>query len=197
MAERTHDDLKLVARLLRGDDEAFNTFVDEYYPRLYRFAYPRMGSDVEAAQDVVQGTFEKVLPNLGSYRGEAALFSWLCSFCRFEIAAAWRKRAREGPRVELTEDSAEVRAALESLAMSETGPEDELVRKELARLVRVALDYLPPNYGKALEWKYLRGLPVREIADRLGLSAKAAESLLTRARNAFRDAFGELSGKWI
>ena len=48
------------------------------------------------------------------------------------------------------------------------------------------------HYGDALEWKYLEGLAVREIADRLGLTAKAAESLLARAREAFRDGFSAL-----
>jgi len=51
------------------------------------------------------------------------------------------------------------------------------------------LDYLPAHYGSALEWKYLDDLSVREIAARLGMGEKAAESLLTRARRAFRDAF--------
>ena len=40
-----------------------------------------------------------------------------------------------------------------------------------------------------LEWKYIDSLSVNEIASRLGTTTKAAESLLTRARNAFREAF--------
>ncbi len=83
------------------------------------------------------------------------------------------------------------------MAATADDPATALERKELARLVRVALDYLPIRYGQALEWKYLAGLPVNEIARRLELSPKAAESLLTRARQAFRDDFGELLGGWI
>ena len=55
------------------------------------------------------------------------------------------------------------------------------------------LDGLPARYGDALEWKYVEGLPVVEIAARLAVSPKAAESLLTRAREAFRDAFATLA----
>jgi RNA polymerase sigma-70 factor (ECF subfamily) len=189
-------DRKLVADILLGDEHAFNTFVDEYYPRLYRFAYPRVARNPDAAQDLVQGTFEKVIPKLAYYRGEAALFSWLCSFCRYEIAAHWRKVHRREPEVELREDAPELRAALESLAMCQEGPATRVERAEIARLVRVALDHLPVHYGNVLEWKYLQGHSVRHIADRMGLSVKAAESLLTRARHAFRDAFGELVGGW-
>jgi RNA polymerase sigma-70 factor (ECF subfamily) len=196
MSERPHEDLRLVARMLRGEEAAFDAFIDEYYPKVYRFAYRRVGADAESAQDVVQGTFEKVFPKLSYYRGEAALFSWLCAFCRYEIAAFWAARARIAPQVELTDDLPEVRGALESLARTQDGPESDLERKELARLVRVALDHLPSRYSDVLEWKYLRDLSVREIAERLDLTPKAAESLLTRARDAFRDGFAALAGRW-
>lgn len=196
MTDLDADDRTLVARVLNGDETAFDTFINEYYPRLFRFALPRLGGDREAAQDVVQGVFGKVITKLSSYRGEAALFTWLCSFCRFEIATYWRGAQRRGREVELAEDAPAVRAALESLAMNQEGPGAELERRELARLVRVVLDHLPLRYGRALEWKYLQGLPVNEIARRLGSSPKAAESVLTRARRAFRDGFVELGGGW-
>ena len=88
----------------------------------------------------------------------------------------------------------EVLGALDSLwSVVGDGPEDSLCRKEVTRLVQVALDRLPPRYASALEWKYLEGLSVREIAEKLEVSAKAAESVLTRARIAFRDAFVSLT----
>jgi RNA polymerase sigma-70 factor (ECF subfamily) len=85
-----------------------------------------------------------------------------------------------------------VRAALDALAASEELPEGELLRKELGDLVRVALDNLPARYAAVLEWKYIEGESVREIAQRLELGQKAVESLLTRARGAFREAFAAL-----
>jgi DNA-directed RNA polymerase specialized sigma24 family protein len=58
----------------------------------------------------------------------------------------------------------------------------------------VTLDALPGSYGDALEWKYVQGFSVMEIAARLNLGAKAAESLLTRARQAFREGYAALTG---
>ncbi len=194
MIPSEREDYKSIARILKGDEQALDAFVDEYYPRLYRFAFPRLSKNIEATQDVVQGTFEKVIPKLSAYRGEAAVFSWMCSFCNFEIAAYWRAQAKKGPEVELVEDIPGVRSALESLAIAEDGPELRLRRQEVAHLVRTVLDYLPTRYGNALEWKYLGELSVVEIASRLGVSAKAAESVLTRARKAFRDGFTEVIG---
>jgi RNA polymerase sigma-70 factor (ECF subfamily) len=142
----------------------------------------------------VQITLCKAVPGLKGFRGESALFTWLCTICRREIAAHRERRGSRVETVDLIEDSPEVRAALDSLAAGlGQDPESQLHVKEVARLVQVALDALPGAYGDALEWKYLQGLSVKEIAARLNLGVKAAESLLTRARQAFRDGFASVT----
>jgi RNA polymerase sigma-70 factor (ECF subfamily) len=188
------EDRKLVARMVRGDERAFDVFVDEYYPRLYRFVYSRLRGDADAADEVVQTTFSNVIRKIGSYRGEAALFTWLCTFCRYEIAAFWRRKGKRAPEVALEEDSSNARAALETLGALSEGTAARFEREELARMVWAVLDHLPIRYGNALQWKYIHGLSVREIAARLGASPKAAESVLTRARQAFRDGFAAVVG---
>jgi len=192
--ETYKEDRKLVARLVKGDDRAFDFFVDEYYPRLYRFAYTRVGGDPEVAQDIVQTTFSNVIRKIGNYRGEAALFTWLCTFCRYEIAAHWKKK-RRAPEIELIEDADNARSALESLGALSEETVGKFEREELARMVWAVLDHLPIRYGNALQWKYIQGHTVREIAVRLEVSSKAAESLLTRARQAFRDGFVAVAGE--
>lgn len=186
-------DRELVRRMLAGDERAFGELFDGCFPGLYRFALTRLDGDEDAAEEVAQAALCKALSKLATYRGEAALFTWLCTFCRHEISAFCQRNRLIPRQVDLVEDRPEVRAALESLPASlREGPAEAFDRKELGRLVAVALDRLPPHYGDALEWKYLEGLAVKEIAARLGLSAKAAESLLVRAREAFRDGFATL-----
>jgi RNA polymerase sigma-70 factor (ECF subfamily) len=188
------DDRALVARMLAGEEQAFEEFFEGYFPGLYRFALARTGRDAEAAEEVVQAALCRAVSKLETYRGEAALFTWLCTFCRHEISAYYRRQRKSGPPVALVEETPEVRAALESLAdESAWRAADESRRDEIARLVQVTLDHLPPRYGRVLEWKYLEGRPVKEIAERLDLGLKAAESLLTRAREAFRDGFAAVS----
>jgi RNA polymerase sigma-70 factor (ECF subfamily) len=189
--------MAVVRRILDGDEQAFEVFFGEYFSRLYRFAMARLEGNEDTAEEVVQATLCKVIDKLVTYRGEAALFSWLCTICRHEISSYYRRQNRQAREVDLIEEIPEVRAALESLAVAENDLEHDLHRKEIARLVQVTLDYLPARYGNALEWKYIEGLSVKEIASRLRVSAKAAESLLTRARQAFRDGFSELNrGSW-
>lgn len=83
-----------------------------------------------------------------------------------------------------------MRAALETLSSSvDYDPAVAFSQSEIARFVQTTLDHLPSLYGDALEYKYVHGLSVKEIGERLDKSAKAVESILTRAREAFRDGF--------
>jgi len=194
VTERVESDREMVSRMLAGDEGVFAAFFEDHFARLFRFALPRVGFDADAAEEVVQSTLCRAITRLRSYRGEAALFTWLCTFCRHEISAYFRHHplSRSGG---LLEDSPEIRAALDSLAASlEQDPENRLYRQEIARLVQVTLDSLPASYGDALEWKYIQGKSVEEIAARLELGLKAAESVLTRAREAFREAFSIFVG---
>jgi DNA-directed RNA polymerase specialized sigma24 family protein len=114
-------------------------------------------------------------------------------FCRHELYAHARRHGQT-VHVQLAEDDPEVRAALESLRLlTVEDPDRSLDRVRLAAFVQRVLDHLPSHYADVLEWKYIDEMPVLEIAARLGLGVKAAESLLTRARAAFRDAFRTLA----
>ncbi len=193
MADSTEPDKALVRRVLAGDEDAFNRFFDRIGPALYRFARTRLRDD-DTTEDVVQATLCQGIRKLHTYRGEAALLTWMCTLCRHEIFAR-AKRGGAQERVDLDEDQAEIRAALESLYAScnAESPDSGIERERVVGLVQSTLDQLPAHYAHVLEWKYFDGLSVREIADLLGVGTKAAESLLTRARNAFRDAFQTLA----
>jgi RNA polymerase sigma-70 factor (ECF subfamily) len=189
MADLVHVDRALARRILGGDEAAFRDLFDRYFPRLYRFALARVPRDPETARDIVQQTFCQAIERLDTYRGEAALYTWFCQICRNVVADHYRRSSRIGGRVVLLEDQPDARAILESVAAPEADePETGAMREQVHRLVEATLDALPDRYGEALEWKYIDGLSVREIAERLSLGEKAAESLLTRARASFREA---------
>lgn len=189
MAELVHEDRALARRILGGDEEAFSELFERFFPRLYRFALARMPGDPEAARDIVQQTFCRAIERLDSYRGEAALYTWFCQICRHAVADHHRRGDRGTGKVVLLEDLPDARAVLESMAAPASDePEYGVQREQVHRVVAAVLDALPGRYGEALEWKYVDGLSVREIAGRLSLGEKAAESLLTRARESFRTA---------
>ncbi|HVG25286.1 MAG TPA: RNA polymerase sigma factor [Thermoanaerobaculia bacterium] len=178
-----HPDRALVARLLRGDEEAFTRFFDRNFTSLYRFTLRRVG-DADAAEEIVQKTLSRAVRKLSSYRGEAALLTWLTTLCRHEISTHFQEKKKAPPMIDFADDIPELRAAIEW-----SSGDSVVRRRELGRVVQLVLDALPGRYGEVLEWKYIDGLSVKEIAQNLTLAPKAAESLLTRARVAFRDAF--------
>jgi RNA polymerase sigma-70 factor (ECF subfamily) len=195
MGDEVTEDRELVQQMLAGEERAFSEFFTTYFPRVFRFALPRVNRNEDDAKDVVQATLVKAMRKLGDYRGEAAMFTWLCQICRREIANHVRSERRYSDKVLLIEDSEEVRAALESI---EAPAADDPLRRcdgaELKRLVHAVLDRLPGRYGEALEWKYVEGRSVEEIGDRLGIGHTAAQSLLARARVAFRDGLEAVFG---
>jgi RNA polymerase sigma-70 factor, ECF subfamily len=192
------EDRRLVKRLLAHDREAFTAFFDGYFPRLYRFARTRLGEDPDTTKEIVHVTLSKAIRNLGSYRGEAAFFTWLCTICRNEINDYIERVVRERKHIVLTEDSPDIRAAVEALAAPESEePESRFRRLETTRLIQVALDQLPTNYGNALEWKYIYGFSTEEIAAKLGVGFEAAQSLLARAKRAFQDVYVTLTSDLV
>lgn len=189
------DEAELIRRMLAGEERAFGAFFEGHFPRLYRFALPRMGGDVEAAREVVQASLGKAMRKLASFRGEAALFTWLCQICRREIADHVRAHRRHAQHIVLMDDRPELRAAIEAL---EAPDEYDLLkgcaREETGQVIKSVLDRLPARYGDALEWKYVEGRSVEEIGTRLGIGHTAAQSLLARARIAFREALEQVFG---
>lgn len=186
---------ELVAAMLKGDERAFSAFFDSYFPRVYRFALPRLGGDADAAAEVVQATLVKAMRKLADFRGDASLFTWVCQICRHEVVDWLRAQRRHADKIVLMEDSPELKAVVESIAapgMEE--PAAHYSQAETRRLIRSVLDRLPPRYGDALEMKYVEGLSVDEIGVELGIGTTATQSLLARARVAFRDALESVFG---
>jgi RNA polymerase sigma-70 factor (ECF subfamily) len=181
--------------MLSGDERAFRAFFDTYFPKVYRFALPRLGGSIEAAREVVQGTLSKAIRNLDKYRGDAALFSWLCQICRHEIVDYLRAHKRHSERVVLIDDNPEIQAAMETIqAPLADDPAYRYGNAETRRLIQSVLDRLPARYGDILEWKYIEGHSVTEIGELLGVGQTAAQSLLARARQAFREGLETVFG---
>lgn len=189
------DDKRLVKQMLANDERAFDRFFGENFARLYRFALTRLPDDPDGVREVVQIAMTRAIRKLETYRGESALFTWLCAITRNEMSDWLAKQSRYREHIVLTEDYPEIQAAVDSFrAPLSDDPLKEFQRTELVRLIQVALDRLPPKYGNVLEWKYIEGYSVAEIAGKLDLGNEATQSLIARAKRAFSDVYGSLTG---
>lgn len=184
-------DRALAKALLNGSEQDFDRFFKEYYPRIYRFALTRTGGDIELSEDLAQATLLNGVRGMANYRGDASMFTWLSQICRNELHAEFRRQSRVLPTV--AADDAAVMSVLERIeAGQRDDPELSAHAAQLSVLIQEIMDRLPGDYGDALEWKYVQGESVQEIARRLGLTPLAAQSLLARARTALRTALSEL-----
>lgn len=189
-----HQDLDIARRLLDGDEAVFRAVFDSYFPRLYRFVLPRVDGDGEEARDVVQQTLCRAFERLDSYRGEASLYGWMSQICRNALIDRARRRSVRPVQLRLSDSEDAFKEILEAIrAPQGEEPEHRAVRLDLLQVIQATLDFLPSHYGNVLEWKYIEENSVSEIAERLDIAPKAAESLLTRARTAFREAIVALN----
>jgi RNA polymerase sigma-70 factor (ECF subfamily) len=178
----------LVQRAASGDEQAIEILYERYADSLFAFIYHHLDGDRPDVEDIWQETLAAAFRSLGSYRGQAHFFTWLCSIARHKIADHLH-RQRMCPAEQFS-DVPEPRLSV----LVAGGPLPEEVLMNRANRVRVveALARVSQNYRLALIARYGDGLGVEEVATLIGRTYKATESLLSRARSALREAIGEL-----
>ena len=180
-------DLKLTKSIIKGDEQAFNQFFDDYHPRLFRFIMSRIDHDYDLANDMAQDTLCKALDKMADYRGEAALFTWMCQISRSLIHAHYVKQKRREKIVAPIADTPEMQSILENISVDdEQQPERMTMNSQLKQILEEVLDHLPTDYGNVLTWKYIDELSVIEIAEQMATTQIAVQSVLARARKSFQ-----------
>jgi len=157
------------------------TFFSEFYDRVHHFVASASGADRRDVDDLVQDTLLEAWRGRDRFRGDSEPLTWVLGIARHRVLLRRRSAARSDRL------RGEVIAAARSLDRDEI-PGAILESEEMRRLVRQALDGLGAAYAQVLALRYFEGLPLREIAARLGEGEKAVESRLQRAREAVREA---------
>lgn len=177
--------------------EAWNTLSRRYLPLVWRYAYALLQNS-HAAEDVVSETMLALLKNIGQIETELEtkgpkISAWLRSVVRHKVADHHRRAYRVKdhlPRVaaELQRRNAEqqYRNGEQQRRDDPQDPSAPLLVDEKKKQIAEILEGLPERGRLALEWKYVEGMRVREIAERLGETEKAVEATLYRARREFR-----------
>jgi RNA polymerase sigma-70 factor (ECF subfamily) len=153
----------------------------DYAPRVYSMARRMVRSEADA-EDVTQDVLMQVVRKLPSFRGEAALPTWLH---RITVNTALSHRRKHAVR-----EAHRARTQPDQLHQHEggVGPEEQLLGHETRHLIDRALASLPPAARNVLVLADVEGLPNAVIGERLGLSLPAVKSRLHRARLLMRDA---------
>jgi RNA polymerase sigma-70 factor (ECF subfamily) len=177
-------DVELLYGAQRGDAEAWRTLYGRYLPFVWRQAHALLG-DPHAAEDVASEVMLALLRNIQNLESEVPkLGGWLRTVVRCK--AADHQRALIRTRAKMAATATRLAADDSHTQLSPSAPLEVV---EIKSRVHLALDSLPERQRMVLEWKYLEGLAVRDMAERLGETEKAVESVLYRARREFRRLF--------
>lgn len=183
-------------RALAGEQPAVTLLASEALGPLYRFCFYRVGRDRHLCEEVVQETLVQAIGRLDQYdppRARNDVFPWLAGLARNEIQRVLARR-HDAVNLEAMWAAVDQRLARVYASLDRELFDDDVLRCEQTRqMVNATMSQLPTHYREALELKYVAGQSVRQIAAARATTEKAVESLLSRARQAFRETFTTLS----
>jgi RNA polymerase sigma-70 factor (ECF subfamily) len=151
---------------------------------LYRFILVRTGMDRDASDDLLQQTCYEAARHPSPPRSPDDCEAWLRGIARNLVRRRWRTLRRAGKRVPMEdpEEGGRLADALESGPL----PEQVLIRKETIEQLMLAVTSLPAADQELVFAFYFHGRSQADLAGELGVSEKAVESRLYRARSRLR-----------
>jgi RNA polymerase sigma-70 factor (ECF subfamily) len=183
-------DMALVARAMARDADACRLLIKTYNQRLYRLARSIVRNNVEA-EDVLQEAYMRAFAHLESFRGDAALSTWLSRIVINEALGRLRKR-RRAAAAEIPDGRREGNGGADiipfPLVSSEADPERAMAQRQILNLVERATDDLPEIYRTVFVARVIEGLSMEETADLLGIKPETVKTRLFRARRLVREA---------
>lgn len=177
-------DRHLVARVLAGDRSAGRAIYDAHAPALHRLAL-RLTRDADFAEDCVQDAFVRAFANLHTFRGDAALGTWLYRVTLSVTLNAMRKRSRWWRRTAEIGDADAVAA--------DTREADPELRDRL----HAAIDALPEIYRTIVVLHDIEDRTHAEIAEALGIPVGTCKARLSVARTKLRATLERAAKEWL
>ncbi|WP_166831230.1 RNA polymerase sigma factor [Thalassoroseus pseudoceratinae] len=172
------NDTEFVAALRRRDPAAIHHLTETYVPTVWRFVFFRVHGDRHLAEDIVSESVLAIMRAAAKGTEIHSPSAWLRTVATNKVNDHFRAAARVQHLIE------EARQTGTHVEEDDAVAQEVLVEKRME--VRRAMDDLPEQHRLAMEWKYIEKLSVREIAQRLDVTEKAAESILFRARRELR-----------
>ena len=181
------DDLQLVDNLQDGAESAYEELIQRFQQPVYALALRLLGDQGEAC-DVVQEVFLKVFKNIGNFRGQSSLKTWIYRITVNEAynARRWFSRHRKG-EVDLDYDPGETRNWKENIPDSSRSPFDVACDRERHIMIEAALNEINPIFREAVVLRDTMDRSYEEIADILGVSLGTVKSRILRGREALRE----------
>lgn len=164
-------------------DTRDKTFTEEFEKLaipLTKFIIKRVSGDSKAKEEVISATMIAAWKGWNTFQHKSTYFTWLCRIALNKIADYYHDQVNEGSRI--------VVPLIDAITQTDTktlSPDEELALKELRRSVNDCLNLMPPEKRRLLQFRYWYDLSYSEIAQMMGISERAVEGQLYRARHEF------------
>ena len=175
----------LVTALCQGADDAYEILLQRYQQPVYNLVY-RLMNDPSDASDIVQEVFLKVFKNIGSFRGNSSLKTWIYRIAVNEAYNHRRWFSRHQRREVALGPEEGLRTYADSLADTSRTPFDQAADHETFALVEAALEKLNPKFRAVVVLRDIEDLSYEEIAAVLDVSIGTVKSRILRGREALR-----------
>ena len=177
--------MRLIARVGRGDGEAFDALYRQYRTRLTRFL-ANLVRQPHIVEEVLDDTLMVVWQRAGDFKGQSKLSTWI-------FAIAYRKAMKALRKYDAPIEDYEA----ESRASREASPEEAFGQTRLHRLLKSAMDELSPDHRGVVELTYFQDLSYREIAEIMDCPVDTVKTRMFYARRQLKRRLdGELPD-WI
>lgn len=164
---------------LLDKSEALRDFYETSFPRVYAYFFQRCGGVASVAEDLTQETFLAAAREINKGTVPSAPHAWVLGIARHHLLDHYRDKQREERKLSL---------AYEKERAADSALEAHSLTRERSH---AALQAVPAPQRTVLALRYLDGLPVAGVAEAIGRSVHATESLLARGRESFRRAYRE------
>ncbi len=162
--------------MARGDDKAFKKLYDTFSVKVYNTAISYTQNALDA-EEITQDVFTKIYRSAGTFKGDSAVSTWIYRIT-VNTSLTFIKRKKRFVFFQLSKTK--------SKTSDFYHPGVLLEKKEEAKMLFKVIDTLSDNQKTAFILSFVEGLPRQEVADIMGLSLKAVESLLMRAKRNLR-----------
>lgn len=161
-------------------NKTFSEEFEKLMVPLTKFIIKRVSGDSQAKEEVLSATMIAAWKGWNTFKHKSTYFTWLCRIALNKIADYYHDQVHEGSRIVVPLIDSLTDADPKSLS-----PEELLALGELRTSVNDCLNLLSPEKRKLLQFRYWYDLSYNEIAKILGISERAVEGQLYRARNEF------------
>ncbi len=168
----------LINKLLLGDAKSLNSYYRSYKERLLRYINNKIANPQDG-EEILQDVFLGSLDALRNFTFKSSLYTYLCSIANHKVIDFYRKQKIKNIVF------SRLPGNISPLVSQLLTPEEELSSKEVKEQIKEVMRRIKPVYSTLIRLKYVEGYSLKQIAKKLVISCKSAESMLFRARTSF------------